>query len=240
MVLFSENIQDLQHMIDSVNTYSNENNLYINFTKTKIVIFRNRGKPKQEEKWFLNGDTIDICNEFMYLGLLFYYTGNFVNTQKRLSEQGKKAVYSMFNKIQDDYYNHETLLTLFETYVASILNYGCEIWGFHKAPDIERVHLYFLKRILKVKKSTVNNMVYCELGRIPMCIEREYRMVKYWIKLLCTDNCLLKNCYDEMFSSCNTKPKDKQNWCCKIKDILGKYGFNFIWLSQKVDNVDFF
>ena len=118
----------------------------------------------------------------MYLGLLFYYTRNFVNTQKRLSEQGEKAVYnSMLNKIQDDYYNHDKLLTLFQTYVASILNYGYGIWGYHKAPDIDRVHMYFLKRILKVKKST--------------------------FFLLCTDNCILKNCYDEMFSSFNKKKK---------------------------------
>ena len=27
----------------------------------------------------------------------------------------------------------------FDTYVGSILNYGAEIWGFHKATDIEKV-----------------------------------------------------------------------------------------------------
>ena len=32
---------------------------------------------------------------------------------------------------------------------------------------LKKVHLYFLKRILKVRKGTVNNMVYCEMGRLP-------------------------------------------------------------------------
>ena len=173
MVLFSEDINDLQKLINTVNVYSNKYDLYINLTKTKIVVFRNRGKVKNEEKWYLNGNLIEICNEFTYLGLLLYYNGNFVNTQKKLSEQGRKAVFSLFNKIQDDYYNQETLLSLFDTYVASILNYCCEVWSVHKAPEIEKVHLYFLKRILKVKKSTVNNMLYCELGRLPLYIERE-------------------------------------------------------------------
>jgi hypothetical protein len=49
-----------------------------------------------------------------------------------LSNQGKKAVFSLFSKIQDDYFNTETLLSLFDTYVKSIVNYGCEVWGFHK------------------------------------------------------------------------------------------------------------
>ena len=45
--------------------------MYINLLKTKIVIFRNRSHVKAEEKWFLNGDKIDVCNELMYLGILF-------------------------------------------------------------------------------------------------------------------------------------------------------------------------
>jgi hypothetical protein len=40
-----------------------------------------------------------------------------------LSNQGKKAVFSLFSKIQDDYFNTETLLSLFDTYVKSIVNY---------------------------------------------------------------------------------------------------------------------
>lgn len=47
------------------------------------------------------------------------------------------------------------------------------MWGFHTALDIGKIHLYFLKRILKVRKSTVNNMVYCELGRLPLCMQKD-------------------------------------------------------------------
>jgi hypothetical protein len=43
---------------------------------------------------------IELCNEVMYLGILFYFNGNFLQTQKRLSDQGRKAVFSLFNKIQ--------------------------------------------------------------------------------------------------------------------------------------------
>ena len=58
VVLFNESIHELQKMIDVVNLYSNEYDLYINLSKTKIVIFRNRGNCKPEEKWFLNGNHI--------------------------------------------------------------------------------------------------------------------------------------------------------------------------------------
>ena len=120
-------------MINVVNVCSNEYNLHVYLLKTKIVIFRNRGNIKSEEKWYLNGETIEICNEFMYLGILLNYNGVFTNTQKMLSNQGEKAV---FSKIQDDYLNTETLLSLFDTYVKSIVNYGYEGRGFHKGVDI--------------------------------------------------------------------------------------------------------
>jgi hypothetical protein len=172
----------------------------------------------------------------MYLGILLNYNGVFTNTQKMLSNQGEKAVFSLFSKIQDDYFDTETLLSLFDTYVKSIVNYGCEVCGFH----IETLHLSFLKRVLKVRKSTSNYMVYFELGRFPLYINRYCRMLKYWFKILKTENCILKNCYEDMFESSGFKPNDKLNWGCKIRDILCKYGFNHVWLSQNVVNEDIF
>ena len=131
-------------------------------------------------------------------------------------------------------------MSLFDTYVSSILNYGCEVWGYHKADDVEKVHISYLKHILKVRKSAVNYMVYCELGRFPMYIERYCRMLRYWFKLLYTRNCILKCLYEDMFESSVVKPNDKLNWACKVRDILFKYGFNNICISQYVNHVDFF
>jgi hypothetical protein len=95
-------------------------------------------------------------------------------------------------------FNCETLLSLFDSYVSSILNYGSEVWGYHKADDVEKVHISYLKRILKVRKSAVNYMVYCELGRFPMYIERYCRVLRYWFALLYTDNCILKCLYEDI------------------------------------------
>ena len=129
---------------------------------------------------------------------------------------------------------------MFDTYVSCILNYGCEIWGTHKGDDLEKVHLNFLKRILKVRKSTTNYMVYFELGRFPLYIDRYCRMLKYWLKILESDNCILKNCYDVLYESSLKKQNDNMNWTCKIKDILFRYGFQDVWLRQNVLNIDHF
>ena len=48
------------------------------------------------------------------------------------------------------------MLDLFDTYVQSILNYCCEIWGFIKADNIEIVHKKIVKEyfVLKLRRIT--------------------------------------------------------------------------------------
>ena len=43
-----------------------------------------------------------------------------------------------------------------------------------------------------------------------------------------------------MLESNAFKTNDKLNWGCKIRDILCKYGFIHVWLSQNVVNEDIF
>ena len=173
-VIFSENVEDLQNLINSVNVIANDHGLYVNLNETQIVVCRSRGNAKPEERWSLNGNPVEICDDFVYLGLLFHYNGSFLHTQQSLSNQGRKALFNLYNKIHDDCFNHETLMSLFDTYISYILSYGCETWGSHKGEDIEKVHINLLKRTLKVRRAAANVMVYFELRRVPMYVERHY------------------------------------------------------------------
>ena len=99
----------------------------------------------------------------------------------------------------------------------------------------ESIHMQFCKRILGVKRSTTNMMVYSELGRWPLYISRNIRIVKYWIKLLNTDNCILKECYSTYYDECLINPR-AINWVSQIRDILLTNGFGYIWYNQNVEN----
>ena len=37
--------------------------------------------------------------------------------------------------------NVETMISLFDTYFAGILKYGCEVWGSHNVNDVEKVDI---------------------------------------------------------------------------------------------------
>ena len=70
MMIFAESEEELQAMLNTWYSYTTKWNLTVIFEKTKIVILRNGGNIRSDEKWFLNGENISIVDEFMYLGML--------------------------------------------------------------------------------------------------------------------------------------------------------------------------
>ncbi|XP_041378849.1 uncharacterized protein LOC121391214 [Gigantopelta aegis] len=181
------------------------------------MIFRKRGKLLDDEKWSYDGDSVEVVDQFNYLGIVLHFTCKFSHAIKCISEQGRKACFAMKKSSKPLFLNQSSLLALFDTYVASVLFYGCEIWGFQKADLIEKIHLDFCKNFLKVKGCTSNIMIYFELGRYPLVHERTYRMMKYWFKLIKTDNCIMSTMYSEMKSSCKT---------------FQELGLGYIWDNQ--------
>ena len=109
-------------------------------------------------------------------------------------------------------------MAAFDTYVGSILNYGAEIWGFHKAP----LHFYFLKSLLRVKQSTNHDILLYELGRYTLSTIRKIKIFKYYIKLITTDNELLQCFLTDMINN-------NDNWILNIKRELDTMGLSYLW-----------
>ena len=92
------------------------------------------------------------------------------------------------------------LLNLFDKMVTPVLSYGCEVWGFHTASVIGRLHLKLCKLVLKVSKSTCNEMIYGELEIYPLIIERKVRILSYWLKIVHNESNLhLQKVYSLMY-----------------------------------------
>lgn len=60
------------------------------------------------------------------------------------------------------FFNHNSRLSLFDTYVGSVLNYAGEVLGFHKGDAIQKIQLEYLQIMLSVRKNTSSLMVYDE------------------------------------------------------------------------------
>ena len=124
--------------------------------------------------------------------------------------------------------NH--IFELFDTMLKPILTYGCEIYGSSNYTCIETFHKKFMKETLNVKKSTNTAMIYAETGRYPLTIHINKCMIKYWLKVINSEDCkLIKVVYTEML-----KDIESYDWMLHIKSILCGNGFAYVWENQHV------
>ena len=172
---------------------------------------------------------IEVVNSFNYLGLLLNYNGKFTVTEKLIASQGRKAMFAMKRSCKYLILNVETSICLFNTYVTPILNYGCETWGHINTPNIEKVHLRFLKCLLGVNINTPNCIIYNKTGIFPLYVNRQITLLKYWCKILTSNNCILKGLYVEMYRNCDSQ----NNWATNIKSILNRIGSHIFGLTKR-------
>ena len=101
-------------------------------------------------------------------------------------EQANRALFSLYRTIRNlDLAIKRMPVKTFDNTIVLVLTYGCEIRGFGDLSAIEMVHSgFFLKRILKVKKSTPTVMLYGDLGRVPLSIGIKKRAVGFWYDMI--------------------------------------------------------
>ena len=237
-IVMSENPAELQYMLNIFQNYCEEWELSINIDKTKVIVFN--GSAKQSSYNFtINNKHIEIVKEYKYLGLLFTSNGRFIQALKHQCNLAKKATVLLKKRIYNLNLPPDLQIKLFDQTIVPILLYGCEISGYENHEILEKVHLYFLKGILKMKKSTPNAMVYGEFGRHPLSINIQTRMISYWAKILSgKDTKYSKNMYDITFSL-NKENQFHSKWLESIKSILENTGLSYIWLNQYVPNTKY-
>ncbi|MEW8545054.1 MAG: reverse transcriptase family protein [Candidatus Thiodiazotropha sp.] len=228
VVLFSKSPDALQRMLDKLHSYSTSWDLTVNTEKTKIMIFENGRKTL---KTFHFGDIVlDVVDSFKYLGITFYKNGNWNRSQKYIAEHGSYALHNLYRILANISLNIPEKFKLFDSLVGSVLSYASEIWGYHQGIDIERIHTRFCRSVLGVKRSTNLSALYSELGRKPLIIFRQLRMIKYWLKLRKTNNTLLKSMFVMLSNDVEQGYiYNGLNWAFQVKSILDKLGLSNLW-----------
>ena len=230
-ILISESAVDMQNMLNVFEEYCDRWKLNVNLDKTKVVIFENR-KHRRNFSFTFKGNELQITDSYLYLGLLFNYNCKFSLSKKKLIEQAQKAMYALYFRIRNVIIPIDLQLKLFDCLISPILLYGAEIWSYENMNAIERIHLNFLKKILKVRGSTPNYMVYGETGRYPLEITAKIKSLCLWSKLLQSENSKLSGTIYQLLYKVNKSDNKVFPWISHIKKILDDSGFSYMWSSQ--------
>ena len=100
-------------------------------------------------------------------------------------EKARKAMFKMFK-----YKHHLGQITpklglkLYDSLIKPIYDYCSEITMIDTNIEaIEKLHLSFLKGLLKVRKQKPTLAVYAELGRHPVAVDFENKSLKFWLRV---------------------------------------------------------
>ena len=90
------------------------------------------------------------------------------------------------------------------------------------------------KKLLGVKKSTQNYFIFGEIGRVSSQTSILYTAIKYWLKILETEQRrYIRYAYQLTLSDLEKRP-NVSNLATKLKDLLSNLGFYHVWLNQGV------
>ena len=146
---FADSGVRLQRQIDLIEKFCKSVGMSLNLSKTKIIVFRNGGIVKDTERWFYNGNEIEVVSLYKYLGVYFTPKLIWTRTKELLARQAKKAAYSIsgFQK-QFGHFTPAVAFKLYDTMVKPIACCGAEIWGYRYSEEIEKVQTTIVGNIL--------------------------------------------------------------------------------------------
>ena len=221
-------------MMDKLNIYCKRWNLKVNVEKTKVMIFE---KVRQTiADIYFDDEKLELIEAFKYLGLTFFKNGKWFRSQKIISQYGNYASHKLKCLLKNENLNVNEKIKLFDSLVSSVLNYASEVWGYDNCIDIEIVHNKFCRYLLGVKKSTNIAAMYGELGRMPLRVVRNLRMLKYWLRILenNNENPFVYRIYEMMYNDImQGRYRVINNWAFQIKKFLDELGYCDVWLNQK-------
>lgn len=228
LILLSETSDGLQAQLNGLEKFCSNNQMIINETKTKIMIY-GRG---EKVDFKLNGKVLDITTKYKYLGNIFNTTCNINGnpmreTIKYLNDNSIKAVYGLYSKTQPlSPLPPKINFTLFDSLVKPVAMYGSDIWGVYKiAEDLDKIQLRFIKSALGVKTSTATVMVYGETGRFPLTIETKINAVKYYVRLREMKNdSIVKQVF---FDLSNLHSLGFKTWVSDLTNMLENYDISY-------------
>ena len=198
-----------------------------------MIVFR-KGTRLPNAIWKYGDVTLKVTNQIKYLGIIFTSNGLFHQAQLTLSGQARKGIFAFESRL-DRFRDLKPIqkMDLFDKFITPILSYGGEVWGFHKGPDIEKVHIGYCKRLLGVRKATQNDFVLGELGRFQMQVLRQCSIIRYWLNIVMGEKSSLVNA-SYLQSLATIDDGTAYTWTRYVRKTLFECDFSDVWRDQGV------
>ncbi|UYV85012.1 hypothetical protein LAZ67_X004251 [Cordylochernes scorpioides] len=200
IAIIGESRINLQKKNNILKEYLGENYMTLNESKSKVMVFRNGGKPSIEDRWYWNGKPLMVTRIYNYLGYPLVSTTK--TTQAANFFKGKalaaiNATTPILAKSKIDSLN--SAMKLFDSIVMAVLMYAAPIWATEYKGLLDHIQDTFIRRFLNLPRYTPGYIIRLETGRVSLIITALKLTLKYWLRVLSMDtNRLPRICLNRM------------------------------------------
>ena len=235
----------LQKQLDIIESYCSKWGLEINKNKTIYLIFNANRNNRSYENCLptLNGTALERVTSYCYLGIIICDNGNFKTAITSLSSKGLGALFSLQRTVDRRITDPKCIAIdqLFNTLVAPILMYGCQIWlpvspliksltkGYSRTSDndklinlltkepYERILLRHTKYLLGINRRSSNSATLGETGRFPLVISSIRLCINYFKRTINLDDATFVK------AALNEQIRLDLTWYSGIKGIITSF-----------------
>lgn len=221
LVILAHSEIDVVKKLKILEKYTVANKLNVNLQKTKIMQFSKGGFRTPNFNFYFNNQLISITNKYTYLGVVFTSSGLFNEMAHFTANKGKQAIGSLLPIMSKAKINTwHPRIKLFESLALSVMFNCISVWGLRYLDVLERVQLYFLKRVLLVPITTPDAIIRLETGRVKFAFNI-FKMSLNWIqKIMTMDNHRYpKLCFKQQLRLINSTDI-KYNWIVQLKKFF--------------------
>uniref|UniRef100_A0A670J8Y1 Reverse transcriptase domain-containing protein n=1 Tax=Podarcis muralis TaxID=64176 RepID=A0A670J8Y1_PODMU len=181
-VLLSFSCVGLRKLLRSLADYCQAEQLSINYSKSKIMVF---SKKRRKHKWRINGQLIDQVATFKYLGITFQERVSWHQQMKNaIANAGRanKALTRFFHGKGGKYVPAAS--QVFAAKILPQLTYGSQVCSFKNFAPMEAFQTKFYRCLLGIPPCVSNIAVRLEVGQPPVNARLWILKIHYWLKLI--------------------------------------------------------
>ena len=172
--------EELVHIVN----WLNANRLSLNIDKTNFMIFKPKNKDIDNQNIQINGSKINCVDKAKFLGVVIDNKLNWSEHTKLVTQKISKGIGVIIKARK--YFNHETLLSLYNTMILPFLSYCVHIWGAASAVHLQRIYILqkkIVRIICGVAPRTHSRPLFDRLGIMTMSQIYNYFIAVFMYKL---------------------------------------------------------
>ncbi|PNF34250.1 hypothetical protein B7P43_G17276 [Cryptotermes secundus] len=146
IIMVSRSLRAMKETHKEIKTTAKTTGLEVNVNKTKLLI-QSRRNPRQTREINMEGDGIEIVEDFIYLGSKFHKDGEENHEITRRIKLANNAYFLLLSDIRSKDIHRSIKTKIYKTMIRLVLYYGCEGLTLNKKE--ESVINSFKRKILR-------------------------------------------------------------------------------------------